>query len=160
PYVVLLLVPGAVADPDRAGPLVPGQVVEGLFGQVAFAADAVHDLQLGWAVEVAAGDRVQDEAEVLDRLPVEAEPVERAEHERRVADPGEPVVPVALPAGCFRQPGRRRRHDGAGRGVAEGLQGQRAAVQVRLPRMVGDPGCAQPVTPESDGGIESGESLL
>src|SRR5262249_13333787 len=60
PHVVLFLVPGAVADPDRARSPVAGQVVEGAFGQVAFAADAVHDLQLGWPVEVAAGDRVQD----------------------------------------------------------------------------------------------------
>ena len=31
----------------------------------------------GWAVEVTAGDGVEDEAEVLDRLPVEAEAVQR-----------------------------------------------------------------------------------
>jgi hypothetical protein len=87
PHVVLLLVPGAVADPDRARPPVPGQVVEGPLGQVAFPADAVHDLQLERAVEVTAGDGVEDEAEVLDRLPVEAEAIQRAERERGVPDP-------------------------------------------------------------------------
>ena len=46
PHVVLVLVPGAVADPYRARPPVPGEVVKGLLGQVAFPADAVHDLQL------------------------------------------------------------------------------------------------------------------
>ena len=45
PHVVLLLVPGAVADPDRPRPPVPGQVVERPLGQVAFPADAVHDLE-------------------------------------------------------------------------------------------------------------------
>ena len=73
PHVVLLLVPGTVADPDRAGAAVAGQVVEGVLGEVAFPADAVHDLQFGLAVQVSPGDRVEDEAPVLDRLPVEAE---------------------------------------------------------------------------------------
>jgi hypothetical protein len=82
PHVVLALVPGPVADPDRARPAVPGQVVEGPLGQVPFAADAVHDLQLGRPAEVTAGDGVEDEGEILDRLPVEAQPVQRAEHER------------------------------------------------------------------------------
>ena len=160
PHVVLLLIPGAVADPDRARPPPPGQVVQGLLGQVAFPADAVHDLQLERAVEVTAADRVQDEAPVLDRLPVEAQAVQRPEHERRVPDPGEPVVPVARPAGRFRQRGRRRGHDGAGRGVAERLQGQGAAVDVGLPRMIGDLGRAQPVAPEVDGGVQRAERLV
>ena len=106
PDVVLLLVPGAVPDPDRARPAIAGQVVEGLLGQVAFPADAVHDLQLELAVEVTPADRVEDEAPVLDRFPVEAQPVQRAEHERRVPDPGEAVVPVAGPAPGLRQRGR------------------------------------------------------
>ena len=156
PHVVLLLVPGTVADPDRARPPVPRQVVEGLLGQVTFPADAVHDLQLELPVEVTAADRVDDEAEILDRLPVETQPVQRPEHERRVPDPGEPVVPVACPAGRFRQRGRRRRHDGAGGGVAERLEGERAAVDVGLPRMVGDLGRAQPVTPEVHRGVQRG----
>ena len=150
PHVVLLLVPGAVADPDRPRTPVAGEVVERLLGQVAFAADAVHDLQLERPVEVAAGDGVEDEAEVLDRLPVEAEAVQRAEHERRVADPGEPVVPVAFAAGRLRQGGGGGGHDGAGRGVAQRLEGQRTSVEIGLPRMVGNPGRAKPVAPEVD----------
>jgi hypothetical protein len=54
PHVVLMLIPGAVADPDRTRSLIPGQVVQGLLGQVAFPADAVHDLQLEPPVEVTA----------------------------------------------------------------------------------------------------------
>ena len=98
--------------------------------------------------------------EVLDRLPVKTEPVQRAEHERRVPDPGEPVVPVARPAGCLRQRGRRRRHDRAGGGVAERLQRERAAVQVGLPWMVRNLGRAQPVAPEIDGGVQGAEGLV
>ena len=56
PHVVLVLVPGAVADPNRARSPIPGQVAESPFGQVAFPADAVHDLQLWHAVKVAASD--------------------------------------------------------------------------------------------------------
>ncbi len=52
PDVVLLLIPGAVAHPDRTGPAVAGQVVQGVLGQVAFPADAVHDLEFGLAVQV------------------------------------------------------------------------------------------------------------
>ena len=46
PDVVLVLIPGSVADPDRAGVTVAGQVIEGAFGEIFFAADAVHDLQV------------------------------------------------------------------------------------------------------------------
>ena len=46
PDVVLLLVPGTIPDPDWPRPAVPGQVVQAPLGQVAFAADAVHDLKL------------------------------------------------------------------------------------------------------------------
>ena len=46
PDVVLVLVPGAVAHPDRPGIPVAGQMVEGALGEVPLAADAVHDLQL------------------------------------------------------------------------------------------------------------------
>ena len=49
PDVVLVLVPGAVADPDRIRPPVAGEMVERPLGQVALTSDAVHDLQLeGW----------------------------------------------------------------------------------------------------------------
>ena len=47
PDVVLALVEGAVADPHRARPAVAAQMVERALGQVALAADPVHDLQVG-----------------------------------------------------------------------------------------------------------------
>src|SRR4029077_12216198 len=62
PDVVLLLVPGTIPDPDWARPAVPGQVAQSPLGQVAFAADAVHDLQLELAVQVTPADCVHDEA--------------------------------------------------------------------------------------------------
>ena len=43
--VVLALLVGVVADPHRARTLIAGEVVERLLGEVALAADAVHDLQ-------------------------------------------------------------------------------------------------------------------
>ena len=64
------------------------------------------------------------------------------------------------PPGGFRQRGRRRRHDRAGRGVGQRLQGQRASVDVRLPRVVRNLGRAQPVAPEIDGGVQGAERLV
>ena len=150
PDVVLVLVPGPVAHPHR--PRVPParQVVEGALGEVLASVDAVHDLQ----VEVAArpGHRLEHEGEVLERLPVEPEPVQRAQHEGGVADPGVAVVPVARPAGGLGQRGGRRRHDGAGRRVAQSLERQRAALHVAAPRMVGEGAVGEPVPPVADGG--------
>ena len=99
PDVVLLLVVGAVADPHRAGVVVPGQVVEGALLQVPLAADAVHDLQV---VRVVPAD-VVDEVEEVVGLPVEAEGVQTPQGEGGVPDPGVPVVPVPFPARGFRQ---------------------------------------------------------
>ena len=62
PHVVLVLVPGAVADPDRTGPVVPRKVVEGPLGEVPLAADAVHDLELERLVELALGHALQTKA--------------------------------------------------------------------------------------------------
>ena len=99
PHIVLALIPGIVADPDRTRSLVPGQMVDSPLGQVAFPADAVHDLQLERPAEIPAADRIDDEPEVLHRFPVEPEPVQGPQHERRVADPAKPVVPVRAPPG-------------------------------------------------------------
>ncbi len=157
PHVVLVLVPGAVAHPHR--PRIPParQVVEGLLGQVLATVDAVHDLQ----VEVAtAGHRLEHEGEVLEGLPVEPEPVERAQHEGGVTDPGVAVVPVARPAGRLGQRGRRRRHDGAGGRVAQSLERQRAALDVAAPGVVRKIAVGEPVPPVGDRGGELGLRVL
>jgi hypothetical protein len=97
--VVLALAVGVVADADRPRALVAGEVVERLLLQHALAADPVHDLQR--AVLVAA--EVGDELDEVVGLPVEAERVQAAERERRVAHPRVAVVPVALAAGRLGQ---------------------------------------------------------
>ena len=84
--------------------------------------------------EGAAGDRLENEGEVLQRLPPESQTVQRTKHERRVPDPGIAIVPVAGPARRFGQRGGRRRHDRAGGRVAQTLQGQGAALDVAAPR--------------------------
>ena len=101
-----------------------------------------------------AGHRLEHEGEVLERLPVEPEPVERAQHEGGVADPGVAVVPVARPAGRLGQRGGGGRHDGAGRGVAQALERQGAALHVAAPGMVGERAVGEPVPPVADRGGE------
>ena len=76
------------------------------------------------------------------------ERVQRAQHERAVADPGEPVVPVPLAAERLGQRRRARRHDRPCGRVAQRLQRERAPFDVGTPGMVGDLGRAEPVTPE------------
>ncbi len=160
PYVILVLVPGPVADPDGTRSAVAGEVVECPLGQVPFAADPVHDLELEGVVEVAPGHRLEHEAEILERFPGEAQPVEGAEHERRVPDPGVAVVPVTCPARSLRQRGGRRRHDRAGRRVAEALQSERAPLDVVTPRMVWEGAGAQPVPPVLHRGRQVVQRLL
>ena len=82
PHVVLALIPRAIAHPDRARAAPSGQVIDRPLGELMLSADAVHDLHLDLLVQVAGGDRVDDEAEVVDRFPTESEAVKRPEHER------------------------------------------------------------------------------
>ena len=154
PHVVLVLVPGAVADPDRTGPLVPRKVVQGPFGEIPLAPDAVHDLELERLVVLTLGDRLQHEGEVLECLPVEAQAIERSQHEPGVPDPGVAVVPVAGPARCLGEGRRRGGHDRPGRRVAQALEGQGTALDVGAPRVVGELPAGQPVTPVGHRGVD------
>ena len=92
-------------------------------------------------------DGLDQEGEVLERLPLEAEVVQRLEHETGVADPRVPVVPVALAAGRLGQRRGAGGHDRARGCVAERLQRQRAALDERPVRVVGDRRPRQPVAP-------------
>ena len=152
PDVVLVLVPGTVAHPHRPRVTPARQVVEGGLGEVLASVDAVHDLQ----VEVGAspGHRLEDEREVLERLPVEPDPVQRAQHERGVTDPGVAIVPVPGAPGGLGQRGGGGRHDGATGGVAQTLERQCAALHVHAPRVVGKRAVGEPVPPVADGGRE------
>ena len=92
--VVLPLVERAVADPHRPRARVAREVVARRLGQVAPAVDAVHDLQRAVLGRLDVGDELHE----LVGLPVEVEPVQRLQRERRVAHPRVAVVPVALAA--------------------------------------------------------------
>ena len=113
-----------------------------MLGEIALAADAVHDLQ----VVVLLGD-VGDEGEEVDGLPVVAERVHAPQRERGVADPAEAVVVVALAADRLGQRRAGRGADRAGGGVGQALERQRAALQVAAPRVVGEAPAGQPVLP-------------
>ena len=154
--VVLALVERAVADPDRAGAGVAGQVVARRFGQVAAAVDPVHDLQRAVLGRLDVGH----ELHVLVGLPVQVQPVQRLERERAVADPGVAVVPVALAARRLGQRGRQRRDRRAGRHVREALDRQRRALDRVPPAVIRDPGALEPGAPVAQGCGQLGFGLL
>src|SRR6266498_3823418 len=120
--VDLGLVPGAVADPHRAAVPPAGQVRQGAFGQVVFAADPEHDLQGGGLVVQRAGRGGGEEGEEVGGLVGTGGDPERFHGEARVADPGVAVVPVAFAADALGQRG-----GGGGDDRAAGLE--RQAVQ-------------------------------
>ncbi len=151
PHVVLALAVGAVADAHRLRAAVAGEMVELLLLQATLAADPVHDLQL----PLLGLGEVGDEIEEIVGLPVEAEGVERPQHERGVADPGVAVVPVAFATKRLRQRGRGRRHHRPSGGVAQPLERQRAALQVRAPGMVGEGALLEPLLPVMGSAHES-----
>ena len=155
PHVVLLLVVRGVADPDGPRALIPAQVVECLLDELVLAADAVHDLQL----LLARGD-VGDEVEEVVGLAREPERVQAPQHESAVADPRVAVVPVALAADRLRERRRRRGQERPRRTVGQPLQRQRAALQVALPRMLGELAAVDPLPPEVGGLLDPVERLL
>ena len=142
--VVLALLEGAVAGAHGLRAAVAGELGVDLLGQVAAAVDAVHDLEAA----VLVGLEVGDELDELLRLPVQAEEVQRAQREARVAHPRVAVVPVALAARRLRQRGRQRRHRGAGGHVRQALDRERRALDRLTPRVIGEVGVRQPPAPE------------
>ena len=130
--VVLALVEGAVADPNRTGSGVAGELVPRGLGEVAAAVDPVHDLQR----PVLVGLEVGHELHELVGLPVQVEVMQRLQRERRVAHPGEAVVPVALAARRLGQRGRQRGDRRAGGHVGQTLDRQRRTLDRLAPAMV------------------------
>ena len=143
--VVLPLVERAVSDSHGPGARVAGQVVARRLVQIAPAVDAVHDLQRAVLGRLEVGDELHE----LVGLPVEVQPVERLEGERRVADPGVAVVPVPLAARRLGERGRERGHGRARRHVGEALDRQRRALDRVAQAVIGDPRAAQPPAPEA-----------
>ncbi len=121
--VELALQGGAVADPDRPGVGIAGQVRELELGDPPAAVDGVQDLE----VRGVAGHRAQQPAPPQLGLVGVTGLDQRADRQRRVAQPAEAVVPIARPARVLGQRGRRRGHDAAGRGVGQHPQGHQGA---------------------------------
>ena len=121
--VELVLVGGAVADADRAAVGVAGPAVEFPFrGWVA----AVEGEQDGEAGPVQAAG-VEQPGEEVAGFVVLADAEEGADADAGVAGPGVAVVPVADPAGVFRERGCRCRDRRARRRVGQQPQGEQAA---------------------------------
>ena len=118
--VELRLVPGAVAHPHGRRVAPAAQVGEGALREVVLAGDPVHDLERPLGRRGAACRAGHERHEVL-RLVGAGADVEGLERQRRVADPGEAVVPVALTADALRESRGGRRDHGAGRAVGEAL---------------------------------------
>src|SRR5205809_1865747 len=119
------------------------------------AADAVHDLQI-----LLLSRDVRDEVEEIIGLAVEAQRVEAPQHEGAVADPRVAVVPVALAADGLGQRRGRRREQRARRAVRQPLEGQRAALQVALPWVLGELAVVDPLAPEVGGALDALERLV
>ena len=98
-----------------------------VLGQVGAAVDPVHDLQRPARPDLPLARAVGQPVHERRGLFGEAEPQQPVERERRVADPGVAVVPVAPAAELLGQRGRRRRDERAGRRVGQQLQRQRRA---------------------------------
>ena len=145
-HVELELLAGLVADAHRLRALVAGQPVELDLGEAALAADAVHDLE----VARRAGHRAAQPLVPRLGLLVVAAAEQGLQRERRVAQPGVAVVPVAHAADLLGQRGGGRRDDRAGRRVGEGLERDERAHDVVAPlALVGAARHPRPATTRS-----------
>ena len=131
--VELALVPGAVADPNGGGVSPALQVRQLPLGQVPFATDAEHDLQVAAPVE-RAGRRGGHVVEELIGLVGAGRHPEGLDREGGVPDPGVAVVPVSGAAHHLGQRRGRRRADGAGGCEGECLEHPSAVVHQVAPR--------------------------
>jgi len=117
--IELRLIPRSVSDPHGAAPPPPGQLREEPFGQVMFAADAEHDLQMTLGARVRGGRRHEVE-EFVGFVRAGRNP-EGFHGETGVAYPGVAVVPVAFTADFLGQGGCGGGHDRTGGLVAQRL---------------------------------------
>lgn len=108
--IELELFGGGVADPDRCGAFVTGEVVEVEFGQAPLPADSIHDLNLRRVAGTDAGEEIP-EGECLVGV---SGSKQRLEGERGVAEPAIAVVPVPHTPDLLGQGGRGRGDHSAG----------------------------------------------
>ncbi len=148
--VVLHLAIGVIADAYRAHAAVARQLLGPGFGELGLAVDAVDRLQ---RVVLGVGDQIDDVVEIVLHDRGRAEPVERADHEIRVAQPAVAIIPVALGVRGLGDRGGHGRDHRAGFGVGRQLQRDRRADNGLLP-VVGDRQRAHPVAPVIAGLLE------
>ena len=118
-HVQLPLTPGAVAHTHGRGVAPTREVRELALGEVVFAADAEHDLQVAVSLQRSRGRRGHVLEEFVGLVGARRDP-QRLDGERRVPDPREPVVPVPFAALAFWE-----RRGGGGADRAGWLERQR-----------------------------------
>jgi hypothetical protein len=152
--VELVLVGGAVADPDRPAVGVAGPAVELALGSGVLAVEGEQHGQPG-PVEPGGVQQPGHELAGLRGLPGAEE---GADPDAGVAGPGEAVVPVADAAGVLGQRAGEGGDGGAGWRVGEQAQGQQAANdRVALGQVAGDlPAPAHPAALVAEQDVPSG----
>ncbi len=146
--VHLPLVRGAVADPHRLRSAISLPVVQRLLRQIRGAVHPVHDVERTALAAHLLLDAVPQPAGERRRLLGEAHPEQCVDRERPVADPGVPVVPVALATDLLGQAGGGSGDQRPGRGVGHQLQRDRRPLQ-GLPPPSGVRRLSQPAAPEA-----------
>ena len=141
--VELQLVMRGIADTHRLRAFVARQPWHLPFGQPPLAADAIHDLDLLRT----AGGRAQQPVAPHARLVVVAGIHQRQQRQRRIAQPAETVIPVALAPDAFRQRGGGRGHHAPGRCKGERLERDQRALHRFVPRAI-DLTFTDPIGPE------------
>ncbi len=101
--IQLDLVDGLIADAHRPGATVAAEVVQLGFWQLLTTVDAVEDVDFG-RLAAAVADASFEPTHVSIGFVDEAQAHKGIDGKRGVTDPSVTVVPVALAAGCFRQP--------------------------------------------------------
>ena len=143
PDVVLLLAVRGVADPHRPGVGV-ARAGDRARTPPAPRSPPMPYMICRWSSRSATSAMKEKKSSASQSKPSEYKP---HKGERGVPDPGVAVVVVALATRGLRQRGGAGRGDRTGRRVGQALQGQRAALQVGPPRVVGELAAGQPVLP-------------
>lgn len=119
--VELTLSGRAVAHAHGPRAAVPLQVTQLGLGHVGAAVDAVHDLQAA-----AGSPTLGQPAEETVGCEVVPHRHQGMQHQRRIAQPAKPIVPIALAAQALGQGAGRRRDDGTRRAEGQQLQDESA----------------------------------
>jgi len=153
-HVELALVPGPVPGPDRSAVSPARQVPDLALGEIPLAADPEHDLQVQPAVELGARGAGQEREEPAGLVGAGGDEQALQGH-RRVADPGEPVVPGAGAADSLGQAGGGCGDHRAAAGVGQAAQHHPAVVHQFAQRPVVALVQHRPALP---GGLGAGEA--